>query len=445
MHAYPDNLEQVVRERWGDEQRVTSRFGPLLREPEAADPLPPSAVLQSLLSTCYQASLMREEDRPVLFRVMLRDPGRFPKDSGPPEGLHRLVFARPLPFSANELRRLSPAASFERTIIGLRLDPHGQPEIWGLVHSGAGWLQALEGSRRGFVPLPASLVIAASAPGRLTVARGSFTVVRLHSGRIVLPTFSLLESDRELAESRAAREELLAAHATARAKADTPWAKLDPGFPRQLQQQLGLRMISAVRSARHGGTILFLKRELALDREILNRYVRLKYPFQTEGARLRARMLMLRAMNLLAEIHGQSHPPPQMVGWHEYVSATDPRLVATDEALGELSRFTASLAMVDGAVVLTHALEAIGFGAEISGELPDVEFVARVTDLDGQKFEFEPATAMGTRHRSAYRLCKALPGSTALVISQDSSLRVVSCVDQQVMCWEQMLAGVLDI
>jgi hypothetical protein len=116
---------------------------------------------------------------------------------------------------------------------------------------------------------------------------------------------------------------------------------------------------------------------------------------------------MLRAMNLLADIHAESHPPPMQVGWKEYVSAVDPRLVATDDAMSELSRFTASLTMVDGAVVLTHELEAIGFGAEISGELPDVSMVARVVDFEAQKFELEPATAMGTRHRSAYRLCKA--------------------------------------
>ena len=445
MHAYPDNLEVFVRERWNHALKPGGRFGTLIREPEEPEPLPPKAVLERLLSVCYQAGLMLEEDRQVRFRVMLRDPGNFPRDGGPPEGLHRLIFEQPLPLSANELRRLSPAANFERTLIGLRLDLLGQPQIWGLIHSGSGWIQTLEGSRRGFAPLPPSLVITASGPGRLTAAKGSFTVVRLQGGRIVLPTASILESERELPEARAARDELMIAHEKARAHAAGPWALLDHDFSRQLQQQLALRMISTIRNARHGGTILFLNRELALDRDALSRFVRLKYPFLKDEPRLRARTLMLRAMNLLAEVYGQTHPPPRKVGWQEYVSATDPRLVATDEAMSELSRFTASLAMVDGAVVLTHGLEAIGFGAEISGALPDVEFVARVVDLESQAFEFEPATAMGTRHRSAYRLCKALPGSVALVISQDAGLRVVSYLNQQVMCWEQLTAGVLDI
>jgi hypothetical protein len=445
MHAYPDNLEVFVREHWAGEVRTAAPFCTFIEETETADSLPPSHVLQLLLSTCYQASLMREEDRPVLFRVMLREPSGFAGQSGPPEGLHRMTFDQPRPFSANELRRLSPAASFERALIGLRLNPQGQLEIWGLVHSGANWIRALEGSRRGFVSLPPSLVIAASGPGRLTVARGSFTIVRLQSGRLVLPSVNFLETDRELPESRAAREETMAAHEQARAKAGRPWAQLDPRFPRQLQQQLALRMISAIRSARHGGTILMLRRDLAMDRDTLHRYVRIKYPFQRGEPQVRARTLMLRAMNALAESCGETHPPPRTVGWQEYVTAIDPRIVAADEAMTELTRFTASLSMVDGAVVLTHALEAIGFGAEISGELPEVELVARVVHIETQEVEFEPVTLVGTRHRSAYRFCKALPGSVALVVSQDAGLRVVSYLNNQVLCWEQLSAGVLDL
>jgi hypothetical protein len=445
MHAYPDDLEPFVREHWTSEVTATGPFRDLVQETELPDSLPPAPVLRMLFSTCYQASLMREEDRPVLFRVILREPGRFPREGGPPEGLHRLNFAQPRPFTADELRRFSPAASFERTLIGVQLDTRAQPEIWGLVHSGAGWIRALEGSRRGFALLPASLVIAVSGPGRMTVARGSLTIVRLQSGRLARPSVSFLETDRELPESGAARAELLALHENARAKATRPWARLDPRFPLQLQQQLALRIISAIRNGRHGGTILFLRRDLAVDRSTLERYVRIKYPFQMGEPRVRARTLMLRAMNLLAETCGETCPPPATVGWREYVGATDPRIVAVDDAMSELTRLTASLAMVDGAVVLTHALEAIGFGAEISGELPEVDMVARVVDLESQKVEYESATAMGTRHRSAYRFCKAVPGSVALVISQDAGLRVLTYWNDQVMCWEQLSAGVLEI
>ena len=78
-HAYPKDLAALVRERWGD------RSG-----------LPKPATVGRLLSTCYQAGLMREEERPVTFRLMLAEPGFFPPEAGPPAGLHRLEFVAPL-------------------------------------------------------------------------------------------------------------------------------------------------------------------------------------------------------------------------------------------------------------------------------------------------------------------------------------------------------------
>lgn len=445
MHAYPDNLEMFVREHWSETAMVGQRFGMVLEECEPPDSLPSPVTLRLLLSTCYQASLMREEDRPVVFRMILREFSRIPREGGPPDQLHRLVFAQPLPFTSTELRRLSPAASFERALIGVQLNHQGQPEIWGLIHSGANWVRAQEGSRNDFTPLPASLVIAASGPGRLTVARGSFTIVRLQSGRIVPPSISLLETDHQLPEGASVSDELMQAHENARTRDTAPWAQLAQSFSRQLRSQLALRVVSAIRNSRHGGTVLFIRRNLAKDREALSRYVRLKYAFQTEEPRLRARTLILRAMNVLAEVCGETHPPPATVGWNDYASSPHPRLIAVDEAINELARFLACLAAVDGALVMTQSLELLGFGGEISGDLPDVEMVGRVVDLEHSKIEPEPATAFGTRHRSAYRLCRALPGSAALVVSQDSGLRVVTCVNDQVLCWEQLTAGVLDI
>ncbi len=60
----------------------------------------------------YDATLLREEGRPVTFRLALSEPGLFDDAAGPPSGLHRLVFARPLPLDQHELRRLAPAAAF---------------------------------------------------------------------------------------------------------------------------------------------------------------------------------------------------------------------------------------------------------------------------------------------------------------------------------------------
>jgi hypothetical protein len=77
--------------------------------------LPDRSVLEHLISTCYQASLMKEEERPVMFRLILRDHQLFPPDDGPPIGLHRLQFAKMRPFTEYELCHLAPAADFQGT------------------------------------------------------------------------------------------------------------------------------------------------------------------------------------------------------------------------------------------------------------------------------------------------------------------------------------------
>jgi hypothetical protein len=76
---------------------------------------PDAASLTAVLSTCYQATLLREEGHPVTFRLALSDPEAFEAAGGPPSGFHQLVFIRRLPLDAHELRRLSPAAVFSRS------------------------------------------------------------------------------------------------------------------------------------------------------------------------------------------------------------------------------------------------------------------------------------------------------------------------------------------
>src|SRR5687768_14999338 len=112
VHAYPQELASFVARLW---QAAADQVTP----PTVPEPLPELSILETLLSTCYQASLMREEERPITFRSILYPPERLPVEGGPPTGLHRLAFAQPLAFRADELRRLSPSADFFRSLIGL--------------------------------------------------------------------------------------------------------------------------------------------------------------------------------------------------------------------------------------------------------------------------------------------------------------------------------------
>ena len=69
--------------------------------------------------------------------------------------------------------------------------------------------------------------------------------------------------------------------------------------------------------------------------------------------------------------------------------------------------------------------------------LPDVETVWRALDREGERVAEEETGDVGARHRSAYRLCGALPGAVAVVVSQDGGVRWVCQRDGRVTYWEQ--------
>ena len=178
-YAYPNDLAHFVRACWEDYAGGADGSG---YEPTEA---PETLVLERLLSTCYQASLLREEERPVAFRAILAAPEDLPEGGGPPGGLHRLAFGEPRPFDEREIRRLSPATDFKQALIGVRRGEDGELEIWGIVHTGSRWLRATRGGRESSAPLPPAPVVRVEAPGRLTVNRGSEFVAELAGGRIV--------------------------------------------------------------------------------------------------------------------------------------------------------------------------------------------------------------------------------------------------------------------
>jgi hypothetical protein len=425
-HAYAHDLTSFVHERWDD------RVG---------YPLPDLAVLEVLFSACYQASLLREEERAVTLRVILCEPDRLPTREGPPSGLHPLEFPESRPFDVHELRRLSPAANYYRSLIGVGSDREGGLRIWGLVHSGPRWLRADQGGRIAPPPLPPALILRVSGPGRIAVDCGSVEVAKLGEGELYDSTIDVYSSHWLPDTFAPVREELAEIHAEARKMAEEMygevWAPLDNDITRIIGQHTIKRIISAVRNSRHGGTLVIIPPDLA-DDILEDRYVVLKYKFAEGEPRRRFRTLIVSAMNTLAESYGRDDvPSDKEVGWRAYEASNDGKLSDLDEAIFEVAHLIAGLCAVDGAVVMTTRFELLGFGGEIAGELPGVKIVSKALDLEGDETVGELTEGFGTRHRSAFRLCNALPSVITVVISQDSNVRFVKCKDRAVTYWDQ--------
>ena len=67
--------------------------------------------------------------------------------------------------------------------------------------------------------------------------------------------------------------------------------------------------------------------------------------------------------------------------------------------------------------------------------------VRRAADLEADTFVTELVDAVGTRHRSAYRFCGAVPDAVVIVVSQDGSVRFVNQHRGVVTYWDHGLGG----
>jgi Probable sensor domain DACNV len=432
IHAYPRDLARIVQLRWQAVQAQSQR-----RE------LPEPRLVEEVISICYQASLLQEEGRSVTFRVGFGSPDDF-AGPDPLAGLYRLVFARPRPLDEHELRRLAPAAAFSRSLIGATLGRFAGPEIWGVIHSGPEWLTSATGGQPTTADFSHVLIVAATGPGRLLVSAGATTLAVLSNGLVTGGGMDVFDAPwmREVFSHMAGVQ--WASHIEGRQRAAEGWATVNAAFGPALAAHVLRRILATVRSARHGGTLIIVPESRAEQVMREGRHVTLKYEFLDETPRQRILALTIEIMNELARLHG---PPADQstVGWREYDATHLKPLLEMDQALFDVAHLVADLTHVDGAVLMTNRLELLGFGGEIAGGLPEVSMVARARNLAGTERDHVRTDRVGTRHRSAYRLCQEIRDALAIVVSQDGGLRFIRWQDDAVTYWDQVATAPFEV
>src|SRR5918994_355235 len=239
--SYPGDLALFVPDRWRDVPDPTS---------DGADPLPEAAAL---------------------------------------EGLQRLAFPHSLPFGPRELRRLSVAADPQRTLIGVRPDGEGGLRIWGLINSGTRWLRDVYGGRRAGAPLPQAPVVHVAAPGSIEAYKGHELVGKLQRGRLSGSRLNPFESQWLPGEFSRLLREFTERHEAARNRArelsGERWAPLEPTLRRRITERMMKRVISVLRDARHGGTVIFVPTENAEGPFTERPLIDLRYPFADDQSR----------------------------------------------------------------------------------------------------------------------------------------------------------------
>lgn len=430
MHAYHEDLAWFIRNRWA--AAAQEKDGGML-----AASLPPPPFLEDLLSTCYQASLLREEERPVRVRLMVAAPELLLDREVPPLALHRQVFAQCRPCNETELRKLSHAANFSRSLIGVALNEEGEWQIWGLVHSGTRWRQAYRGGRQVPPTFPPVPIIWVMGPGRLAALQGMETLAALDEGSIITPDLNVFESHWLADYFSEIRAEILTQLA-ANGGNGRKWENVfDPNLLRIIGRHVMLRIISAMRESRQGGTLLFLPHCRLEEFTCPNPLITLKYQFHEDAARQRFIRLIIQTLQTLVATYRPGLDQGKRLGWQEYITLDSESLSLLEEAIFEAAHQLADFAAVDGAVVLTNRNRMLGFGGLIKGDFDQVQTVARALDAEGERRLEELTETVGTRHRSVYYLCHQIPEALGLVISHDGYVRLIKEKDGCVTYWEQ--------
>jgi hypothetical protein len=408
---YPPHLAEYVVEHWP--KATPLRFS---RE-----------VLCEALSVCFQASMTSEEGRPTRFRLLLTSPDELPESGVPNQSVLRLVLDRNRPFSADELRRLSPSAPFEVSLIGAHVKD-ARLRIWGLAHSGPAWLAPAWGGRSVVPNWTYDPIVHVAGPGRLAVRCAGELIGGLERGTLVDTAMDVFESNWLPELFVEAREDVRQRHAVQHTSTPAPTA-IEHSLIRNVSQHMIRRAIQLVRGSHHGGMILVVDEGRGLDG------LRIKYGFEDLEPAHRYQALLFQILEQLAQ-----GTTKESVGWSDFVNDLSPDLAKIESSIFEISRLIAGLAAIDGAVVLNKRFDLLGFGAEVSGELPIPTSVYQALDVEGREKRCEPVENVGTRHRAAYRFAQAHPRGLALVISQDGAVRFVANRAGELTYWEQSLS-----
>ena len=108
------------------------------------------------------------------------------------------------------------------------------------------------------------------------------------------------------------------------------------------------------------------------------------------------------------------------------------------EVLGAV-RFIASLASVDGVVLLRRNLGVRGFGVELRTNNPLSEiFLAGDASGCPDLMRDGDLTHFGTRHRAMMRYCQEHDGTLGLVVSQDGDIQAMTRIGERLVVWENI-------
>jgi hypothetical protein len=277
-------------------------------------------------------------------------------------------------------------------------------------------------------------IVHVTGPGQLAVRSAGKLIGGLERGALVDTTMDVFESKWLRNAFARERDEIQALHAARQAKSVSPTV-VHGSLIGLVSQHMLRRCTQIIRSARHGGMVLIVDSSSSLkgeSRALDLTGLRLKYRFVDDEPARRYRTLLA---NILDHVTAAS--AKTAIEWADFATSESPELARLEQSVFEWSRLVANLAAIDGAVVLDKSFSLVGFGAEVSTELPSPSSVFRALDVEGDRRTPHDIENVGTRHRAAYRFVHGHPEGLVIAVSQDGGITFVAKRDSEVLFWEQ--------
>ncbi len=431
--VYPHDMHAIITPLW-DNTPLFPKWPPV--------ELPAKPVLDQLLDVCFHASMLTEEGRPTVFRVVLLASGaRISPVEGRVAPVTKYTFREPMPFTEAELRRLAPVADPRKILIAVENvgdDAHPRLQIYGLIDIGMALWEMARHERAMGHSSPEALVVSSARPGELHISRSDRPVARLRDGKIVSSTDSVLRSG-PVADFFADGGETFIRNACELSEIEQDPAE-DDGLSFAYQVFIESVLLQTA-DLKHGGTLLFVREEMDHDDSRVRGRLNLKYVLPSTRPRdalvsaMGARLTFNAATERLQE--RRTIKREELEELNALAEANE----QYEDAARDAVRFIASLTAVDGAVVLTDKLRILGFGAEVTANISGTDRVHIAQNTEGTETKEVSFAGYGTRHRSAFRFAGSMEESVAFVMSQDGGIKAVRQVGSKLMMWPYFKIG----
>ena len=439
MIVYPISIREPLIERIEELSRKR-----LFRKSES---LPDVDAFQLLVDIAFHASFMTEEKRRPGFRLIYCGP----KDLHPVES-HGVPFHRsrtisipsPRPFTVSELNRIAPAADLTRFLVCVYpvKEESKSLYIWGLLDVGDNWWKFVHREASSGKPPPNFLTVTSTAPGELSFSIQGDILLVLKDGALSYPmerpiwfgpVSEYLERSRQSLYDHTIKN-----LNTKKWDDDGP----DDDYPRRFYNFFLERILYNVRYLGHGGTIILVPDEIGSDDPRLTDRILLKYATNYDYAWDSLVRSLANHRNYFDRYFPLTHGEKELtLDAFKHFNYLKDEGASIDEEVQDTAKSIASLAGVDGALVITTQFKVLGFGGEIIASSPTL---SSVTEMSNKRRNI-PIESFGTRHRSAFRFCSSFEDSVAFIVSSDGGVKATKRHGREMLFWPDINEGAMGL